>query len=79
MVPEKFVGLQVKDLNLKKDFNLELIAVARAENTTNILGFSVSRHNNDVADNIEYMIARDDELVCYGKDSDFRSLWSFIG
>lgn len=78
VVPEKFVGLQIGELKLKQDFNLNIIAVARAETITNFLGFPITKHN-DVADNVEYIMQQGDELVCYGKESDFRVFWNFIG
>lgn len=77
-VPAKFVGLQIGELNLKKDFNLNLIAVARAEKVTNFLGFSIAKYD-DVADNVEYIIQPDDKFVCYGRDADFSAFWKFIG
>lgn len=77
-VPDKFVGLQIGELKVDEDYHLKVIAVARAEKTTNFLGFSVTKHN-DVADNIEYIMQKEDQLICYGKDSAFRSFWNDIG
>lgn len=74
-VPEKFVGYNVNDLNLDKEFGLKMIALKRAETLKNALGISITEHGvvNELSDNDH--IQAGDQLVCYGRYKSFRKFW----
>ncbi|WP_071146959.1 potassium channel family protein [Bacteroides ihuae] len=77
-VPEKFVGYQANELNLRQEFSLKIIALKRAEKVSNFLGISIlesSVVNELIQDD---KIQTDDELVCYGKYRDFQVFWKAL-
>lgn len=77
-VSEKFVGFNINELNLDKDFNLKLIAVKRARQITNCVGVSVLERRVDNQVPEDYIVAEEDELVCYGRYKDFLALWKAL-
>lgn len=78
VVPQRFVGYTLEELGFYEEFKLRIIALTRAGKTTNVLGFSVIE--STVMDEIsaKETIQAGDELICYGKNSDFQSLWKAI-
>ena len=77
-VPKKFVGYFVNELNMDEEFHLKLIALKRANKVTNCLGISLmERHVKNELPGDE-KVEEGDELVCYGKYSDFQSFWKAI-
>ena len=77
-VPEKFVGYQANELNLRQEFSLKIIALKRAEKVSNFLGISIlesSVVNELIQDD---KIQTGDELVCYGKYRDFQVFWKAL-
>lgn len=77
-VPEKFVGYQANELNLRQEFSLKIIALKRAEKVNNFLGISIlesSVVNELIQDD---KIQTGDELVCYGKYCDFQVFWKAL-
>ncbi|MCD7901935.1 MAG: TrkA family potassium uptake protein [Bacteroides sp.] len=77
IVPDKFVGHSLKELSLRKEFNLKLITLTRAGVVTNLLGFAVTQQTVEKLADVD-MIQAGDELVCYGTDKDFQSLWKAL-
>lgn len=77
-VPEKFVGYYVNELNLNEEFHLKLIGLKRANTIKNCLGISLTEHCiiNELPENAK--IRPDDQLVCYGKYSDFQKFWKAL-
>ena len=73
-IPERFVGLLANDLRLYEEFHLKIIAVKKREKVHNFIGieYNASVVVNTTED--DQPLERDDELVCYGKESDFRKL-----
>ena len=71
-IPESFVGQQINDLHLFEEFGLKIIAVKQAGKTINSLG--IAYDEAAVVEVVEggLTLQADDELVCYGKESDFR-------
>ena len=71
-IPESFVGQQVNDLHLYDEFGLKIIAVKQAGKTIN--GIGIAYNEAAVTQVVEggLVLQADDELVCYGKESDFR-------
>lgn len=77
-VSNKFVGFNLNELNLDKEFNLKVIAVKRTGVVTNCVGISVLERKVDNLVPQDYLIEAEDELVCYGRYKDFQSLWKAL-
>ena len=71
-IPKVFVGHKLNDLHLNEEFGLKVIAVKQAGKSVNNLG--IAYKESAVAEGAEddIVLQADDELVCYGKESDFR-------
>lgn len=78
VVPDKFVGYTLEELNFYEEFKLKVIALTRMGKTTNLLGFAVTEQTVMDELNNQGEIAVGDELVCYGKNRDFQALWKAI-
>ena len=74
-VPVKFIDHLVSELELEKHFNLEIITVTRGKKEDNLLGMPVNRQTVITGEPGDIKIQEGDELVCYGKYKDFKSLW----
>lgn len=73
-VPKQFVGHTPTELNLYLEFNLKIIAVKKSGKVQNCL--SIEYYHCAVVNvmEAETPLCENDELVCYGKESDFRKL-----
>ncbi len=73
-IPEKFVGQSPNNLHLYDEFKLKIIAIKKTGKMQNCLG--IEYHEAAVAEVVETdtPLEATDELVCYGKDSNFRKL-----
>ena len=71
-IPQAFIGQKLGDLHLYEEFGLKVIAVKQVGKTINSLG--IAYNEAAVAENVEdgLILQAEDELVCYGKESDFR-------
>lgn len=78
VVPDKFVGLSLSELNLEKVFHLKIIALTRSGMVANSLGLSVKEQTALSEPPTGGKILAGDELVCYGKKKDLRTLWKAI-
>lgn len=78
VVPDKFVGYSVEELNLAEEFKLKIITLTHSGETTNLLGISVKEQTalSEVPANSK--ITAGDELVCYGRKADFQTFWKAI-
>lgn len=77
-VPNRLIGYFVNKLSMQAEFNLKIIGLKRAKNLTNSLGISITE--NDILNELpaDEKIETGDELVCYGRYSDFRKFWKTI-
>lgn len=77
-VPDRLEGYFVNKLALQEEFRLKIIALRRAKTVTNSIGISITEHDlvNGLA--IDEKIQRNDELICYGRYSDFRKFWQTV-
>ena len=77
-VPEKLYGYYVNDLKLNEQFGLKLIALKRGKTLVNSLG--VSFLEKEVVNQLpeEDHLLEGDELVVYGRYSDFQKFWRAI-
>lgn len=78
VVPERFVGYYVNELNLEKEFGLKLLALKRAETRKNCLGIACTEYQ--VMDDLpaDTQIQADDQLVCYGRYKDLQRFWKAL-
>jgi trk system potassium uptake protein TrkA len=74
-VPEQLVGMSPSDLRLYEEFRLKVIAIKKSKRVHNFAGieYNDAEVANAAEEDIE-PLTPDDELVCYGKESDFRKL-----
>lgn len=77
-VPSKFVGYYVSDLKLNEEFQLKLLAVKRAGVLKNCLGISLTEYNVINCLPTDERIQKNDQLVCYGRYSDFLKFWKAL-
>lgn len=77
-VPTMLVGHSVSQLRLAEDFHLRLLSVLRGKTQTNTLGISFTERSvaEDVSE--EELLEMGDQLVVFGKYSDFRRFWRVI-
>lgn len=74
-VPAKFIGHSVGELNLEEEFNLKVITLTRSGQAVNFLGLTVKEQSVLTESPVDSKIAVGDELVCFGKKTDFQKLW----
>ena len=73
-IPEQLVGLSPTDLHLYQEHHLKVIAVKKAKRVQNFIGIEYNDSEVvNVAEDAE-ALEPDDELVCYGRETDFRKL-----
>ncbi|WP_321332570.1 TrkA family potassium uptake protein [uncultured Bacteroides sp.] len=77
-VPEKFIDYSVNQLNLNQEFSLKIIGLKRAGKVSNFLGVSITDCHivNELLE--DEKMEKDDELVCYGKYTDFQAFWKAL-
>ena len=74
-VPRKCVGYPLAELNLEKEFHLNVIAVKRTTEVKNFLGMVTQKQEVAPVVPADCIIQAEDELVCYGRYKDFQALW----
>ena len=77
-VPDKFIGKDIKTLQLKEDFDITIISMTSAKKTKNFLGIDVLEHNvkNDITEDLKF--EENDQLICYGTYKSFHKFWKAI-
>lgn len=73
-VPRHFVGLHYSDIDMAKNYNMQLIAVTRDRKETNILG--IKQDTPEIIDHTDAdTIAEErDTLTCFGSRNSYKSL-----
>ena len=77
-IPERLIGLSPNDLHLYEEFHLKIIAIKKMKKVQNFIGIE---YNDSEVVNVakeDCILEADDELVCYGKESDFRTLCKLL-
>ncbi len=77
-IPDKLIGMKYMDLNLKKDFNIDLVALTKVVTKKNILGIS---NNTDklVSDlSSDTIIENGDKITCFGTRKNFKNFYKHI-
>ncbi|MBR4364269.1 MAG: TrkA family potassium uptake protein [Prevotella sp.] len=77
-IPERLIGLSPNDLHLYEEFHLKIIAIKKTKKVQNFIGIE---YNDSEVVNVakeDCILEADDELVCYGKESDFRTLCKLL-
>lgn len=77
-VPDRLTGYFVNRLGIQDEFQLKIIGLQRSKQITNALGISIME--NDILNGLEVdeKIQTGDELICYGRYSDFRKFWKTV-
>lgn len=73
-IPEKFVGHTPSNLNLFMEFRLKIISIKHSGKAQNCLGIEYNRCSVVKVTEADLPLETNDELVCYGKEADFRKL-----
>lgn len=78
-IPDSFVNYTIADLQLDKDFELQVIAIQHVYSEKNILGIS-SKQFRTLPYSPAQMerLAVGDKLVCMGKYKSFQKLWNAV-
>jgi len=73
-VPEQLIGMSPNDLHFYEEFDLKIIAIKKTKKVQNFIG--IEYNDSEVVNITEDSepLEANDELVCYGKESDFRKL-----
>ena len=77
-IPEQLIGMLPNNLHLYEEFHLKVIAIKKAKKVLNFIGIE---YNDSEVVNItkeNEPLEANDELVCYGKESDFRKLCKLL-
>ena len=77
-IPERLIGLSPNDLHLYEEFHLKIIAIKKTKKVQNFIGIE---YNDSEVVNVakeDCILEADDELICYGKESDFRTLCKLL-
>ncbi len=77
-IPEQLIGMLPNNLHLYEKFHLKVIAIKKAKKVQNFIGIE---YNDSEVVNItkeNEPLEANDELVCYGKESDFRKLCKLL-
>lgn len=66
------------ELHLNEEFNLKIIAIKKPKKVQNFIG--IEYNESEVINSTEEAepLEANDELVCYGKESDFRKLCKLL-
>ena len=77
-VPSQFVGHTPKELNLYMEFQLKIISILKSGKAQNCLGIEYDQSSVADVTEADTPLGEHDELVCYGKESDFRKLCGML-
>ncbi|MFR9602962.1 MAG: TrkA family potassium uptake protein [Rikenellaceae bacterium] len=77
-LPKQFWGFKVSDISLESQFNLKIIALIKGQRVYNSLGVSILERGVNNEFEMDYLLGESDQLVCYGKYTDFVTFWRAI-
>ena len=77
-IPPSFVGYNINELSIEKEFHIKVIALVKGEMVYNSLGISVLEHQVDNHFEEDYLLEAEDKLVCYGLYKDFMAFWKAL-
>lgn len=78
-VPDYFIGLKYSDLELRRDYGMELIAVTRLSDRRNLLGITRPQPQRIAPEMFaETEVQKGDTIVCIGTSKSYRELFSHI-
>ena len=77
-IPEQLIGMSPNDLHLYEEYHLKIIAINKTKKVQNFLGIEYNDPEVVNITNETDPLEPNDELVCYGKESDFRKLCKLL-
>ena len=78
-VPDYFIGLKYSDMELRRDYGMELIAVTRLSDRRNLLGITRPQPQRIAPEMFaETEVQKGDTIVCIGTSKSYRELFSHI-
>ncbi len=77
-IPKQLIGMSPNDLHLYEEFHLKIIAIKKTKKVQNFVG--IEYNDSEVINTTEETepLEANDELICYGKESDFRKLCKLL-
>ena len=78
VIPEQLVGMSPNDLHFYEKFQLKIIAIKKLKKVQNFIGIEYNDPEVVNVTNENEPFEATDELVCYGKESDFRKLCQML-
>ena len=77
-IPEQLLGKSPNDLHFYEEYNLKIIAIKKAKKVQNFIG--IEYNDSEVVNTTQEAepLEANDELVCYGKEADFRKLCKLL-
>ena len=78
VIPGQLVGMSPNDLHLYEKFHLKIIAIKKSKKVQNFIGVEYNDPEVVNVTNEDEPLEASDELVCYGKESDFRKLCQLL-
>lgn len=77
-IPEQLIGMSPNDLHLYEEYHLKIIAINKTKKVQNFIGIEYNDPEVVNITNETDPLEPNDELVCYGKESDFRKLCKLL-
>jgi trk system potassium uptake protein TrkA len=77
-IPEQLVGMSPNNLHLYEEYHLKVIAIKKTKKVQNFIGIEYNDPEVVNITNEPDLLEPNDELVCYGKESDFRKLCKLL-
>ena len=77
-IPKQLIGMSPNDLHLYEEYHLKIIAINKTQKVQNFLGIEYNDPEVVNITNEADSLEPNDELVCYGKESDFRKLCKLL-
>jgi trk system potassium uptake protein TrkA len=78
VIPEQLVGMSPNDLHFYEKFHLKIIAIKKSKKVQNFIGVEYNDPEVVNVTNEDEPLEATDELICYGKESDFRKLCQML-
>lgn len=73
-VPDEFVGLTIKEVHIRKKYNLIVLTTIKKSETTSLIGRSITQELVQGIATPDTMLNKDDLLVVYGHNDDIERL-----
>ena len=77
-IPTQLEGHCIKELALEDKFGIVLVSLLNEQRVHNLIGISAIQQKVDDQITSDYVLRKDDQLVCYGEYKNFMSFWKAL-